>query len=51
MLRRVVAEPDRFVVKQYNNRLSMTVRKIYSISEAVAMLRHLADVAATKKEK
>ena len=45
MLRRVVAEPDRFVVKQYNNRLSMTVRKIYSISEAVTMLRHLAEIA------
>jgi hypothetical protein len=45
MLRRVIAEPERFVVKQYNNRLSMTVRKIYSISEAVAMLRHLADIA------
>ena len=43
MLRRVVSEPDRFVVKQYNNRLSMTVRKIYSIGEAVAMLRHLAE--------
>jgi transcription-repair coupling factor (superfamily II helicase) len=48
MLRRVVAEPDRFVVKQYNNRLSMTVRKIYSISEAVAMLRHLAEIATPK---
>ena len=45
MLRMVVAEPDRFVVKQYNNRLSMTVRKIYSIAEAVAMLRHLAGAA------
>lgn len=45
MLRRVVAEPDRFVVKQYNNRLSMTVRKIYSIADAVAMLRHLAEAA------
>lgn len=45
MLRRMVAEPERFVVKQYNNRLSMTVRKIYSIAEAVAMLRHLASVA------
>ena len=45
MLRRVVSEPERFVVKQYNNRLSMTVRKIYSISEAVAMLRHLAEIA------
>ncbi len=42
LLRRVVADPDRFVVKQYNNRLSMTVRKIYSIAEGVAMLRWLA---------
>ena len=42
LLRRVVADPERFVVKQYNNRLSMTVRKIYSIAEGVAMLRKLA---------
>ena len=45
MLRRVVSEPERFVVKQYNNRLSMTVRKIYSIAEGVEMLRSLAKVA------
>ena len=45
MLRRVVSEPDRFVVKQYNNRLSMTVRKIYSIAEGVEMLRSLARTA------
>ena len=45
MLRRVVSEPDRFVVKQYNNRLSMTVRKIYSIAEGVDMLRSLAQSA------
>ncbi len=42
MLRTVVSQPERFVVKQYNNRLSMTVRKIYSVAEAVAMLRKLA---------
>ena len=42
MLRKVVGEPERFVVKQYNNRLSMTVRKIYSVAEGVAMLRKLA---------
>ncbi|MBO5696994.1 MAG: transcription-repair coupling factor, partial [Alistipes sp.] len=42
LLRRVVAQPDRFVVKQYNNRLSMTVRKIYTVAEGVAMLRQLA---------
>ncbi|MBO7312719.1 MAG: transcription-repair coupling factor, partial [Alistipes sp.] len=48
MLRKVVAQPDRFVVKQYNNRLSMTVRKIYSIAEGVEMLRSLAKVANTE---
>ena len=48
MLRRVVAEPERFVVKQYNNRLSMTVRKIYSLAEGVAMLRSLAAESAAK---
>ena len=42
LLRKVVAQPERFVVKQYNNRLSMTVRKIYSIGEGVDMLRLLA---------
>jgi transcription-repair coupling factor (superfamily II helicase) len=46
MLRRVVSEPDRFVVKQYNNRLSMTVRKIYSVAEGVDMLRSLASTAS-----
>ena len=43
MLRKVVSQPERFVVKQYNNRLSMTVRKIYSVAEAVAMLRMLGE--------
>ena len=51
MLRRVVSEPDRFVVKQYNNRLSMTVRKIYSIAEGVEMLRSLARAANSEGEK
>ena len=50
MLRRVVAEPERFVVKQYNNRLSMTVRKIHTIAEGVAMLRHLASVASGEEK-
>ena len=45
MLRKVVSNPERFVVKQYNNRLSMTVRKIYSVAEAVEMLRTLAAAA------
>ena len=49
LLRKVVAQPDRFVVKQYNNRLSMTVRKIYSIAEGVDMLRQLAAVDDNSK--
>ena len=48
LLRKVVGEPERFVVKQYNNRLSMTVRKIYSLAEGVAMLRSLASAAEVK---
>ena len=51
MLRKVVSEPDRFVVKQYNNRLSMTVRKIYSIAEGVDMLRSLARTANGEEQK
>ena len=51
MLRRVVAQPERFVVKQYNNRLSMTVRKIYSIAEGVEMLRSLARMGDDKQTK
>ncbi len=49
MLRKVVADPDRFVVKQYNNRLSMTVRRISSVAEGVAMLRTLATSAEKKQ--
>ena len=49
LLRKVVGNPERFVVKQYNNRLSMTVRKIYSVAEAVDMLRTLA-ARETKSE-
>ena len=48
MLRKVVSNPERFVVKQYNNRLSMTVRKINSVAEAVDMLRTLS--ASAKAE-
>ncbi|MBQ3248933.1 MAG: transcription-repair coupling factor [Alistipes sp.] len=49
MLRKVVSDPERFVVKQYNNRLSMTVRKIYSVAEGVAMLRGLRAAAELKQ--
>ena len=51
LLRRVVADPERFVVKQYNNRLSMTVRKIYSIAEGVEMLRSLAQSGVEEQTK
>jgi transcription-repair coupling factor (superfamily II helicase) len=51
LLRKVVAQPDRFVVKQYNNRLSMTVRKINTIAEGVAMLRHLAELSSAETTK
>ncbi len=51
LLRKVVSQPERFVVKQYNNRLSMTVRKIYSIAEGVAMLRDLAHAADGEHDK
>ncbi len=44
LLRKVVSEPDRFVVKQYNNRLQMTVRRVYSLAEGVAILRMLASL-------
>jgi transcription-repair coupling factor (superfamily II helicase) len=51
LLRKVVSQPERFVVKQYNNRLSMTVRKIYSIAEGVEMLRSLARVEKPEQTK
>ena len=41
LLRRVTAQPDRFVLKQHNNRLAMTVRRVKDVKEAVALLRSL----------
>jgi transcription-repair coupling factor (superfamily II helicase) len=41
MLRKITAEPDRFVLKQHNNRLAMTVRRVKNVAEAVAVLRNL----------
>ena len=46
MLRGVMAEPERFVVKQGNKGLAITVRKINSIAEGVGMLRSLYDKAS-----
>ena len=41
LLKKVSAEPDRFVLKQHNNRLAMTVRRVVNVAEAVAVLRKL----------
>ena len=41
MLRKITAQPDRFVLKQHNNRLAMTVRRVSNVAEAVTVLRNL----------
>ncbi len=41
LLRRVTQQPDRFVLKQHNNRLAMTVRRIKDIEEAYKTLQQL----------
>ncbi len=41
MLRKITTQPDRFVIKQHNNRLAMTVRRVKNVAEAVATLRSL----------
>ena len=41
LLKRVTADPSRFVLKQHNNRLAMTVRQIKDIEEACRVLRSL----------
>lgn len=41
LLKRITARPDRFVLKQHNNRLAMTVRKVEDVKEAVTVLRAL----------
>ena len=41
MLRTITAQADRFVLKQHNNRLAMTVRRVSNVAEAVAVLRSL----------
>ena len=41
MLRKVMADAERFVVKQNNNRLAMTVRKVRNIAEGIEVLRAL----------
>ena len=41
LLRNVSGNPDRFVLKQHNNRLAMTVRRVADVAEAVVVLRAL----------
>ncbi len=41
LLRKVMADGDRFVVKQHNNRLAMTVRRVHNIAEGIEVLRAL----------
>ncbi len=41
MLRKITAQPDRFVLKQHNNRLAMTVRRVSNVAAAVEVLRNL----------
>ena len=41
LLQKISAQPDRFVLKQHNNRLAMTVRKVGNVAAAVEVLRGL----------
>ena len=41
LLKRVTQHPDRFVLKQHNNRLAMTVRQVKDVKAAVEVLRNL----------
>ena len=41
LLKKVTMQPDRFVLKQHNNRLAMTVRRVINVAEAVSVLRNL----------
>ncbi len=41
LLRRVTQRPDRFVLKQHNNRLAMTVRGVKDVEEAYRTLKEL----------
>ena len=41
LLQRVTQRPDRFVLKQYNNRLAMTVRNVKDVEDAYKTLQQL----------
>ena len=41
LLRRVTQHPDRFVLKQHNNKLAMTVRNVKDVEDACKTLQQL----------
>ena len=41
LLRRVTQSPERFVLKQHNNRLAMTVRQVKDVEDAWKTLQEL----------
>ncbi|MBQ1939969.1 MAG: transcription-repair coupling factor, partial [Alistipes sp.] len=41
LLERIMKHPDRFVLKQHNNSLAMTVRGVKDVAEALKTLREL----------
>ena len=41
MLRKITAQPDRFVLKQLDGKLAMTVRRVEDIATAVEVLKAL----------
>ena len=41
LLKTITTQPDRFVLKQHNNRLAMTVRRVANLAEAVMVLKSL----------
>ena len=41
LLRKITAQPDRFVLKQREGKLAMTIRRVESVAEAVSVLKSL----------
>ena len=41
MLRKITAQPDRFVLKQLDGKLAMSVRRVDDIATAVEVLKAL----------
>jgi transcription-repair coupling factor (superfamily II helicase) len=41
LLRKITAQPDRFVLKQKDGKLAMTVRQVADIATAVEILKNL----------